>query len=367
MASNPRDPEVLNIALLERLREAEGQYVSLAGLGADRKRVWDDLDALAQFGFQIDRHPYLGVAFRGPASRLCPDMIEHELRTRTIGRRIAVWNRVGSTNDLAARAASNIANDGLVILAEEQTAGRGQRGRLWTAPAQSSILMSILIFPPANLRIESGRPRRLCLAHRAGGGLDSRTRGRLERSRRPHQVAQRRSRGGPQNRRHPGRAPHSHPTTSRVPTPRIQRRDPGVVIGIGLNVNVPEESFPSDLRPRATSLAILGRGEPIDRSRLARDLIRRLDGWYEHIKSEGPGVLNGPWRARSEHLGNMVRITTRDEELHGRLVGLELDRGLTVELNGSEPAAYGPATADSPEPGPKLRQVALSHVLTLEE
>src|SRR5208337_2530577 len=130
MSSTPPDPVILNIALLERLRSECGQFVSLADLGSDRTRVWDDLDALTRFGFQI----------------------EHGLRTRTIGRRIAVWNRVGSTNDVAARAASTLANDGLVVLAEEQTAGRGQRGRLWTVPPRSSILMSILIFPPADLR-----------------------------------------------------------------------------------------------------------------------------------------------------------------------------------------------------------------------
>ncbi len=152
MSSTQPDPATLNIALLERLRSACGQFVSLVDLGADRQRVWNDLDALTQFGFQIERHPYLGVAFRGPADRLCPDQIEHGLETRIIGRRIAVWNRVGSTNDVAARAASNLANDGLVVLAEEQTAGRGQRGRLWTAPPRSSILMSVLIFSPADSR-----------------------------------------------------------------------------------------------------------------------------------------------------------------------------------------------------------------------
>ncbi len=367
MASTSRDTGTLNIGLLERLRDAKGEYVSLAGLGADRTRVWDDLDALVRFGFQIDRHPYLGAAFRRSASRLCPDMIEHELGTRTIGRRVAVWNRVGSTNDLAARAASNMANDGLVILAEEQTAGRGQRGRLWTAPPQSSILMSILIFPPADLRAMSpeahtGSAWLTALAAVSTAELVDAWSGHNARIKWPNDV------------RVEGRK-IAGILVERALTPehlarvdgKNPARHPGVVIGIGLNVNVPEESFPSELRPSATSLAILGGGEPIDRSHLARDLIRRLDGWYEQIKTEGPGVLNGPWRARSEHLGNTVRVLTRNEELRGRLVDLDLDRGLTLELIGSEPAAGGSSSADSPEPGSKLRQVALSNVMTLEE
>src|SRR5206468_12961365 len=110
-----------------------------------------DLDELAAFGFAIKHHPWLGVAYRGPAERLCPDLIEDGLGTVCVGRRVAEWNRVTSTNDLAARAAGSLANEGLVILAEEQTAGRGRRGRTWTAPPRASLLVSVLLFPPPAL------------------------------------------------------------------------------------------------------------------------------------------------------------------------------------------------------------------------
>ena len=128
-----------------------GEYVPLDGLGPDTDRVRADLEALAAFGFGIERHPYRGAAYAGPADRLCPDQIEHELATRRIGRRIAVWSRVASTNDLAAQAGRSASNEGLVVMAEEQTAGRGRRGRSWTAPPRSSILMSVLLFPPPDL------------------------------------------------------------------------------------------------------------------------------------------------------------------------------------------------------------------------
>ncbi len=142
---------LLNIPLLNRLRAAAGEFVPLDELGPDACRVRADLDALDHFGFAIERHPYRGACYSGPAERLCPDQIEHELATRRIGRRIAVWSRVSSTNDLAVRAAGSASNDGLVVLADEQTAGRGRRGRSWTAPPRTSILMSLLLFPPSDL------------------------------------------------------------------------------------------------------------------------------------------------------------------------------------------------------------------------
>src|SRR3954462_8992189 len=116
----------MNIPLLRRLRDARGRFVPTHELGPDLAGIIDDLDELEAFGFALERHPYWGVAYRGPAGRLCPDQIEDRLETRRVGRRIAVWNRVTSTNDLAVRAAGSTSNEGLVVLAEEQSVGRGR-------------------------------------------------------------------------------------------------------------------------------------------------------------------------------------------------------------------------------------------------
>src|SRR5579862_6755441 len=80
------------------------------------------------------------------------EFAEWSLPTRSIGRRVRVYDRTDSTNDRAAERAGSIANDGLVIIAREQTAGRGQHGRSWQCPAGSGVLLSILIHPPPEVR-----------------------------------------------------------------------------------------------------------------------------------------------------------------------------------------------------------------------
>src|SRR5262249_35096161 len=196
--------------------------------------VGGDLEALLDFGFALERHPYLGVAYRGRAGRLCPDQIEWGLNSRRIGRRIAVWNRVGSTNDLAAHAAGSSANDGLVILAEEQSAGRGRRGRSWSAPRGSSILMSVLVFPPGKL----ADPGWLTvLGAVATAEVVEEGVGRPVRIKWPNDVR----------------------IEGRKVAGVLAERGQGSVLGIGLNVNTAAESFPPELRASATSLrAILG-------------------------------------------------------------------------------------------------------------
>ena len=77
---------------------------------------------------------------------------EWHLETRQIGRRVRVYERLESTNTQAALFADDPSNHGLVIMAEEQTSGRGQQGRSWQAPAGKAVLMSVVVFPPPPLR-----------------------------------------------------------------------------------------------------------------------------------------------------------------------------------------------------------------------
>ena len=107
----------MNAAILARLRDARGGYVPLADLGDVVERTVVDLDELTAFGFALERHPYLGVAYRGPAARLCPDQIEWQLGTRRIGRRVAVWDRVASTNDTADSLAAVASPPGICVAA----------------------------------------------------------------------------------------------------------------------------------------------------------------------------------------------------------------------------------------------------------
>src|SRR5437016_991316 len=86
---------------------------------------------------------------------MLPALPPHRVRqlpTRHLGQRILVFPRLESTNAFALSLASDPSQHGLVLLADEQTAGRGQHGRTWLTPPRSSVLMSVLLFPPPALR-----------------------------------------------------------------------------------------------------------------------------------------------------------------------------------------------------------------------
>ena len=291
----------MNISLLLALREAEGAFVAADALPGSAA----DLDELIAFGFGIERHPYLGAAYRGPAEALCPDQIEWGLDANQIGRRVAVWDRVGSTNDLAARASASTSNHGLVLLAEEQTAGRGRRGRSWSAPRGSSILMSALIFPPPSLDDPAWLTALGALAVaevvEANAGVEARIKW-------PNDVL----------------------VEGRKIAGILVERGRGSVLGIGLNVNTTADSFPEGLRSPATSLRILN-GTIFDRSDVARRLILRLDRHYRDAVERGVEALGATWKRRLEAIGRFVSADAAGRSIRGRLIDADLSTGLRIE------------------------------------
>ena len=122
----------------------------------------------------------------------------------------------------------------------------------------------------------------------------------------------------------------------------------GALIGIGLNANLAREDFPPELAAHATSLQIERRGAAVDRSELARELIRRLDHWYDLSRRVGPETLSAAWCQRSEHLGKAVSVETSSASVVGRLVDLDVRFGVTLELCGAPGSAQNEAPIGPP-------------------
>jgi BirA family biotin operon repressor/biotin-[acetyl-CoA-carboxylase] ligase len=295
----------VNAALLAQLRDRAGEFVGLSELGERLDVVGMDLDELERFGYSLERHPYHGVAYRGPSARLCPDQIEWGLTTRRIGRRVAVWDRVASTNDLAMAAARSPTNEGLVVLAEAQTDGRGRRGRKWVAPHGTSLLMSALLFPTGPLAQPSWL---MALGAVAVADLCSEIVGREVRIKWPNDVR----------------------IDGRKIAGVLIERGPGAVIGIGLNVNFTLGDLPEVLRSTAASLGMFT-DTALDRSDLAKRLIVHLDRLYDEGICSGPDRLARAWHARLEPLGRDVVLATPQGSVRGRLIDADLISGLTVE------------------------------------
>jgi BirA family biotin operon repressor/biotin-[acetyl-CoA-carboxylase] ligase len=194
-----------------------------------------------------------------PADPLDAERIAEALRGERLGNRVVVLDETTSTNDVVFEMAGD-SEEGLVVFAERQTAGRGQHGRRWESAAGKGLWFSILLRPrlsPNELsRLTSWGARTIADTLHAELALPARVKP-------PNDVY------------------ISHRKVAGILLEmRAVPAAPNVgILGIGLNVNQTPDEFPEELRGTAASLAMLT-GEQVDRQTVAIALLRALAGSY---------------------------------------------------------------------------------------
>lgn len=196
---------------------------------------------------------------------LIADQLKADVPNAVIGREIIVLQQTSSTNDAISRVAStnglpSSIPEGLVVFAEHQTDGRGQRGNRWESAAGKGLWFSILLRPKIQLS-DSGRLT--IWAIEAISDVIRTTLGLEPAVKLPNdiQLYERKVSGVLVEMRAQDKAPHL------------------AVVGIGINVNHCADDFPVELRARAISLA-MALGRQVDREKFAVGLLRNLDLTY---------------------------------------------------------------------------------------
>lgn len=246
--------------------------------------------------------------------RPTPDALWNE-DGQVLGRRVAVYHRLDSTNTLALAHADDPANHGLAILAREQTAGRGQHGRSWQAPAGSSVLMSLLVFPSAELRrpvvLTAWAAVAVCDTLRKIANLEPRIKW-------PNDVLV----GG---KKICGILIEQR--TTQLPDHALAS-----VVGIGLNVAQSAEMFALAALTDACSLYQIT-GRRFDADDVARMLLAELDASCTPLMRGAFDALETDWQTRLGVVGKDVLIETHQQPISGRLLELTLS-GIVLDTGG---------------------------------
>ena len=220
---------------------------------------------------------------------------------------------ISSTNDKAKQLAQAGAEEGTLVIADCQTAGRGRSGRHWYSPPGLGLYVSLILRPGVPAEQAFGAHMVASLA-----ALDA------------------------------ADAAHVQSVVGlKWPNDLVAegRKLAGVlsevgfhggllewcVLGIGLNVNHTRKDFPPDLREKAVSLRELCHRR-LDRTEILLHLLDAIAAWYAKFLTDGPGTLVPEWRRRSSILGRTVRVETAGESYVGTAIGLEEDGALRVRL-----------------------------------
>lgn len=237
-----------------------------------------------------------------------------------LGQRVFFFDTIGSTNDVVSELASDGAEEGVLVIADAQTAGRGRRGRTWFSPPGAGLYVSVLLEPGRAATDPSRATSLLTLA--AGVAL-------AEGVERATGLS----------------ADIKWPNDLRIGTRKFagilaegatSPGGPGTLrVALGFGINVSPAAYPPDLVTRTTSLeGELGR--PVDRALVCVHALARLAARYGDLRAGRFDAILDDWRHRARgHRGSHVRWQDGGESRSGITAGIDETGALLVQVGES--------------------------------
>jgi len=281
-------------------------------IGVTRFKVFKWIESLRQLGVEIRGVPAVGYQLVTIPDILAPSLVRAELGDCPIGRNVVHFFRTDSTNAEALKLAADSVEHGTVVLAEEQTAGRGRLGRVWFSEKFSGIYASVILRPPLApaaapvLTLMAGLAAKKAVSSVTGLAVDIRW---------PNDLLVN------------GKKVCGILTEMSAEVDRLH----AVVLGIGINVN--HSLMPAALENIATSLRMEAhRG--ISRIHVLVALLRELDRHYQLLLKNGNAAITQRWEAASSFAhGKRIRVLAGGPEAMATTMGVDPSGALKVQYD----------------------------------
>jgi BirA family transcriptional regulator, biotin operon repressor / biotin---[acetyl-CoA-carboxylase] ligase len=313
--------ERTHVQVLSALKENRGRYVSGINLASrlqlSRTSIWKRIRNLRALGYHIESHPKEGYRLVEAPDLLIAEEIVPHLATSWLARSYHHYMQIGSTNDQALQLAARGAEHGTMVVAEEQTQGRGRLQRLWVSPAGCGIYLSMIFRTPLPVQ-EAPQPAMvvgltLVKVLQEKYGLEATIKW-------PNDVLVNGKK----------LAGILADMQSDLDYTRF------LVVGIGINANYRERDFAEPFRYPATSLA-LELGAPVNRQEVLLAFLHRFEAEYDRLLKHGFGAILPEYERASAVLGRQLRIQSGKDEFSGKALGFTHEGALRLqERDGQE-------------------------------
>ena len=299
--------------ILRALRETDS-YVSgqelCRKLGVSRTAVWKNIRSLQEDGYEIEAVTNRGYRLAGVPDTIAEEEVASRLQTERMGRQIRYFSRIDSTNQYAKRIAEEGAPDGTLIIADEQTAGKGRSGRTWVTPPAEAIAFTLLLRPKLS-------PDRISMVTLVMGlavtNAVNSLYGVSAGIKWPNDVVIK------------GRKLCGILTEMSAEVRQVNY----IVIGVGINANL--TSFPEEIREIATSLK-LELGRDINRAELIARVMTEFERLYAEFEAQGDlGAVMQEYNELCLNAGSKVRVLDPNGEYTGTSRGINSMGELLVE------------------------------------
>ena len=240
------------------------------------------------------------------------DKLQEGLNTKNFGKKIVFLHEATSTNDFAKELANYGADEGTVVLAENQSAGKGRLGRVWLSP-RGGLYFSIILKPKIKI---SDAVKLVFVASLAVAESIRNLYGLKVETKWPNDVL----------------VDGKKVCGILAETSSIGERLKFVVLGVGVNANFNvKEAFPKELQESATSLQdMLGRKVEIEK--LFKKLLERLERLYTLFLKNGFTQILEKWKKFAGFLGHRVEVLSDNQKWIGLALNVEEDGSLSLKL-----------------------------------
>lgn len=304
--------------ILDYFRKADGNFVSGQQISKDlhvsRTAIWKHINVLKERGYIFESSTRKGYRLIYAPNLLTPLEIDSALHTETFGRHVVYLESTQSTNEEAKKIAREGAEEGTIVVAEEQITGHGRLARGFYSPFAKGIWFS-LILRPKFFPMEASKCTLLaavgvCRGIRRMGLADAGIKW-------PNDILVH------------GKKLVGILTLMSASMEKIDY----IIMGIGINTGIKKNEFPEDFREGATSF--LNEGINVSRKDLLAAILGELEKEYSIAQDEGFDKVLDDWRALSVTLGQEVRVIFGDDSYTGKAVDIDRDGCLLVNT-GSE-------------------------------
>ncbi|TQR46845.1 biotin--[acetyl-CoA-carboxylase] ligase [Paenibacillus popilliae] len=301
--------------LLAWFKEHPGEFISgeeiSRRLDISRTAVWKQINRLRSKGYEFEAVPKLGYRLVQMPTQLDELSLLEKLKTSKLGHQLRIIARTESTQNEAAVWALEGAADGAVIIAEEQTGGRGRQGKSFHSPAGKGIWMSLILRPQIPLQFTPQLTLlsavALCRAMKRMTDVNLGIKW-------PNDIL------------YEDKKVCGILTESSAEDERLVH----VIAGVGISVNLEEHDYPEELRSKVTSLKIAS-GKEIDRASLLAECLFELEQLYKLYVEQGFAPIRTLWEAQSVTIGRSLSVTTPNGIVSGVAQGLD-DSGALIVL-----------------------------------
>jgi BirA family biotin operon repressor/biotin-[acetyl-CoA-carboxylase] ligase len=282
-----------------------------ASMHVSRQTICNWVHALQAEGLRIEIDPHAGYRLAEIPDLLMPQLIRRGSHATLLGRKIRHFYQLESTSDTAMALALQGEPEGTVVIAEEQTRGRGRMGRNWFSEKGSGIYLSILLRPALRPRsaplLSLMTAVAMCQAIENVSGLKPDIKW-------PNDVLLGGKKCG-------GILAEMNADLDHIKY---------AVVGVGFNIN--QTAFPEELQQKATSLNLEG-GRRFSRVEWVAHFLSCFENCYQKLSANQTAAIIGEWSRRSSFAaGKQVTVEVGNRKLQGTTTGLAEDGTLRVRL-----------------------------------